>query len=263
MRETLDVLRTYVAFDLEQLRPDGPLGERLSKLLAVVDVKLAVEGLWIARPPAELRGRIGDLLADGLEAAYAMGRLLAEPRPLPAWGARASPDGRPTLGRRPSPRLPQLPYAPSVIKGAFAAALTPLRDGGAALDEAAFDAVRRRSSPRAASTGSSRSARPARGSCSRRPSGAAPPSCSSPPPGASCRSRSTAAPRRPPRPPRSQRTRPRPAPTAVAVIAPPYFPLDEAALVEHFAAAAAACAPLPFYVYEFAGPQRLRRPGRA
>jgi len=39
---------------------------------------------------------------------------------------------------------------------------------------------------------------------------------------------------------------------AVAVIAPPYFPLDEAELLEHFAAAAGACAPLPFYVYEFA-----------
>jgi dihydrodipicolinate synthase/N-acetylneuraminate lyase len=38
---------------------------------------------------------------------------------------------------------------------------------------------------------------------------------------------------------------------AVAVIAPPYYQLDERALVEHFAAAAAACAPLPFYVYEF------------
>jgi dihydrodipicolinate synthase/N-acetylneuraminate lyase len=39
---------------------------------------------------------------------------------------------------------------------------------------------------------------------------------------------------------------------AVAVIAPPFFTLDEAALAAHFAAAAAACAPLPFYVYEFA-----------
>jgi dihydrodipicolinate synthase/N-acetylneuraminate lyase len=38
---------------------------------------------------------------------------------------------------------------------------------------------------------------------------------------------------------------------AVAVVAPPYFELDERALVEHFAAAADACAPLPFYVYEF------------
>ena len=38
---------------------------------------------------------------------------------------------------------------------------------------------------------------------------------------------------------------------AVAVIAPPYFQLDESELVTHFAAAARACAPLPFYVYEF------------
>jgi dihydrodipicolinate synthase/N-acetylneuraminate lyase len=39
---------------------------------------------------------------------------------------------------------------------------------------------------------------------------------------------------------------------AVAVIGPPYFPLDDPALLAHFTAAAAACAPLPFYVYEFA-----------
>jgi len=38
---------------------------------------------------------------------------------------------------------------------------------------------------------------------------------------------------------------------AAAVIAPPYFALDERALQAHFEAAAAACAPLPFYVYEF------------
>ena len=40
---------------------------------------------------------------------------------------------------------------------------------------------------------------------------------------------------------------------AVAVIAPPYFPLDAEELHAHFLAAAEACAPLPFYVYEFAG----------
>jgi dihydrodipicolinate synthase/N-acetylneuraminate lyase len=40
---------------------------------------------------------------------------------------------------------------------------------------------------------------------------------------------------------------------AVAVIAPPYFPLDPAELLAHLRAAANACAPLPFYVYEFAG----------
>src|ERR671931_1495090 len=39
---------------------------------------------------------------------------------------------------------------------------------------------------------------------------------------------------------------------AVAVIGPPYYALDEEALFAHFAAAARACEPLPFYVYEFA-----------
>jgi dihydrodipicolinate synthase/N-acetylneuraminate lyase len=39
---------------------------------------------------------------------------------------------------------------------------------------------------------------------------------------------------------------------AVAVMAPPYFPLDEVELLAHFAAAARAAAPTPFYVYEFA-----------
>ncbi|MFL5822402.1 MAG: dihydrodipicolinate synthase family protein [Solirubrobacteraceae bacterium] len=38
----------------------------------------------------------------------------------------------------------------------------------------------------------------------------------------------------------------------VAVIGPPYFPLSSRELLEHFAAAAEACAPLPFYVYEYA-----------
>lgn len=38
----------------------------------------------------------------------------------------------------------------------------------------------------------------------------------------------------------------------VAVIAPPYYALDEAALDRHFVAAARAAEPLPFYVYEFA-----------
>lgn len=40
---------------------------------------------------------------------------------------------------------------------------------------------------------------------------------------------------------------------AVAVIAPPYFPLGAQELARHLLAAAEACAPLPFYVYEFAG----------
>src|SRR5262249_44126979 len=39
---------------------------------------------------------------------------------------------------------------------------------------------------------------------------------------------------------------------AVAVMAPPYFPLDEAELLVHLAAAARAADPTPFYVYEVA-----------
>jgi dihydrodipicolinate synthase/N-acetylneuraminate lyase len=39
---------------------------------------------------------------------------------------------------------------------------------------------------------------------------------------------------------------------AVAVISPPYFPLDDDSVLAHLAAAARACAPTPFYVYEFA-----------
>jgi dihydrodipicolinate synthase/N-acetylneuraminate lyase len=39
---------------------------------------------------------------------------------------------------------------------------------------------------------------------------------------------------------------------AVAVMAPPYFPLDDEELLNHLSAAAKACAPTPFYVYEFA-----------
>lgn len=38
---------------------------------------------------------------------------------------------------------------------------------------------------------------------------------------------------------------------AVAVIPPPYFPLDTDALTAHMLAAARACAPLPFYGYAF------------
>ena len=40
---------------------------------------------------------------------------------------------------------------------------------------------------------------------------------------------------------------------AVAVIAPPYFPLGARELFDHFRSAADACDPLPFYIYEFAG----------
>ena len=39
---------------------------------------------------------------------------------------------------------------------------------------------------------------------------------------------------------------------AVAVIAPPYYDFPADGLLEHFAAAAKACEPVPFFVYEFA-----------
>jgi len=39
---------------------------------------------------------------------------------------------------------------------------------------------------------------------------------------------------------------------AVAVMAPPYFTLDHAELLAHFSAAARAAGPTPFYIYEFA-----------
>lgn len=38
----------------------------------------------------------------------------------------------------------------------------------------------------------------------------------------------------------------------VAVISPPYFPFDSISLLDHHIAAARACAPLPYYVYELA-----------
>ena len=134
-----------------------------------------------------------------------------------------------------------------MLRGALAAAVTPLRDEGAALDEEAFRpyleflaaagldgilalgttgegillsaAERRRAAelfldgplPVIVHCGAQTSARPARSPSTRPPCGAA----------------------------------------GVAVISPPYFPLDDAALLAHLAAAARAAEPVPFYVYEF------------
>ena len=39
---------------------------------------------------------------------------------------------------------------------------------------------------------------------------------------------------------------------AIAAVAPPYYPFDEPELTRHFAAVAAACAPTPFFLYEIA-----------
>ena len=46
----------------------------------------------------------------------------------------------------------------------------------------------------------------------------------------------------------------------VAVIGPPYFVLDSQSILEHFTAAARACAPLPFFIYEFADRSGYRIP---
>jgi dihydrodipicolinate synthase/N-acetylneuraminate lyase len=143
-------------------------------------------------------------------------------------------------------------YAPVVIRGAFAAALTPLADGGAALDEAAFAGyvaflaaggvdgilacgttgegilLSRAERERAAElfVGSARSHGLAVAvHCGAQTSAET----------IALAAHAAAA-----------------GADAAAVIAPPYFALDELALERHLAAAAAACSPLPFYVYEFA-----------
>lgn len=66
MRDALDALRTYLAYELrDEHAPE----------LAPIDAQLArAEEMWIRRPPAEIRGAIGSALAIGLDEAYAAGR---------------------------------------------------------------------------------------------------------------------------------------------------------------------------------------------
>lgn len=79
MRETLEALRIHVAYDLARLPAGGPTAG-MEAGLAAIDAKLeSVDQLWIARPPDEIRGGIGTALATGLDAAYALGKLLADP----------------------------------------------------------------------------------------------------------------------------------------------------------------------------------------
>lgn len=68
MRDALDALRTYLAYELhDEHAPE----------LARIDAQLArVDQLWIERPPEEIRGAIGSALAIGLDDAYALGRRL-------------------------------------------------------------------------------------------------------------------------------------------------------------------------------------------
>jgi hypothetical protein len=78
MREPLETLRIHIAFDLQSISGDDGALPRLREQLAAIDAKVeTVDGLWIARAPAELRGGIGTELASGLDRAYALGRELA------------------------------------------------------------------------------------------------------------------------------------------------------------------------------------------
>ena len=160
--------------------------------------------------------------------------------------------GRDPLPVRPSaPRRAPDREGPFVIRGALAAALTPLTDGGAALDEDAFPPTPTSSST-AASPASSRSGRPARASRCRCRSGGGRRRCWR---GAiagrgvviaHCGAQTTAD---------TVELASRAGEDgaeAVAVIAPPYYRLDDRALLTHLTAAARAAEPLPFYVYEFA-----------
>lgn len=79
MRQALEELRAYVAYDLESLRLHEPAALPLRKALAAVDGALGrASSLWVERPPPELRGGIGDALTNGLEMVYALGQSLAE-----------------------------------------------------------------------------------------------------------------------------------------------------------------------------------------
>ena len=80
MRDTLDALRTYVAFDLESLADADSSVAALRARLAAIDAERArADSLWVRHPPDELRGGIGDALASGLNMTYELGQLLAQP----------------------------------------------------------------------------------------------------------------------------------------------------------------------------------------
>jgi hypothetical protein len=78
MREALEAMRTFLAFDLHQAAADGIDVSELRAQLAAVDAALGeVDLLWIPRPPAEVRGGIGNALTNALDRAYTLGRRLA------------------------------------------------------------------------------------------------------------------------------------------------------------------------------------------
>ena len=134
-----------------------------------------------------------------------------------------------------------------MLRGALAAAVTPLRDEGAALDEEAFGPYLEFLDA-GGLDGILALARPARGSCSpsRERRRAAELFLEGPLPAiVHCGAQTTA---------ETVALAEHAAgagAAGVAVIGPPYYALDDEALLAHFAAAARACEPLPFYVYEF------------
>jgi hypothetical protein len=76
MRETLEALRTFIAYDLTQHPADPSAG--FDERLAEVDERLEEAAmLWIERQPAELRRGIGYALNMGLDEAHALGQAVA------------------------------------------------------------------------------------------------------------------------------------------------------------------------------------------
>lgn len=70
MRQALDALHTYLAFELHD--------EHAPELARLDARRSAVDGFWIEHAPPEIRGAIGDALVVGIDEAYALGRRLFE-----------------------------------------------------------------------------------------------------------------------------------------------------------------------------------------
>jgi hypothetical protein len=80
MRRTLETGRTRVASDLEHFQGDESQRSVLRVRLAQIDAEAGyIERLWTAKPSYELRCTLGDALAEGLNHAYELGHLLAQP----------------------------------------------------------------------------------------------------------------------------------------------------------------------------------------
>ena len=80
MRDTLETIRTFIAYDLTVATPNASESTLtgLHGRLAEVDKRIGeVDLLWVPRLPAELRRGIGFELGMGLDTAYALGRAVA------------------------------------------------------------------------------------------------------------------------------------------------------------------------------------------